>query len=257
MENLKHINLLIHYIILTAGQEDDEHDRQLENIHIIKYVYLADLAYAKQNNGEIFTGTLWHFGKFGPWSQSVYDRIEPALSAIGTQIFFIENKNKEDWFKWQNTDETLQNEIECQLPLVIIAHLKKDIHKFGQDTPALLRYIYRTSPMLWAAPHDVLDFYHLKTPSNNKIPQNNTEISKRKQKKLKEKMRNLRALGSQKTMPKRKKTFVNPPIIARQDEIYLKGMDWLDSLAGVQIPEGEQQIVFSDLIWQSLARRGL
>jgi hypothetical protein len=45
------------------------------------YVYLADLAYAEANRGKTFTGIDWQFYKFGPWSQTVNDRIEPALVA--------------------------------------------------------------------------------------------------------------------------------------------------------------------------------
>lgn len=50
------IDLLIQYAILIAGQEDEYPDRQLGPIHLIKYVYLADLAYAERNGGETFTG---------------------------------------------------------------------------------------------------------------------------------------------------------------------------------------------------------
>jgi len=77
------IDLLIQYAILIAGQEDDYLDRQLGPIHLIKYVYLADLAQAERNCGETFTGIAWQFYKFGPWSQAVNERIEPALAAIG------------------------------------------------------------------------------------------------------------------------------------------------------------------------------
>ena len=49
------IDLLIQYAILIAGQEDEYLDRQLGPIHLIKYVYLADLAYAERNCGKTFT----------------------------------------------------------------------------------------------------------------------------------------------------------------------------------------------------------
>ena len=77
------IDLLIQYAILIAGQEDEYFDRQLGPIHLIKYVYLADLAYAECNCGETFTGIAWQFYKFGPWSQAANERIDPALAAIG------------------------------------------------------------------------------------------------------------------------------------------------------------------------------
>lgn len=74
------IDLIIQFALLAAGDEDDFFDRQLGPIHLIKYVYLADLSFAKRNNGESFTGVDWEFYKFGPWSQQVNERVEPALS---------------------------------------------------------------------------------------------------------------------------------------------------------------------------------
>ncbi|MCK1859649.1 hypothetical protein MXE00_14905, partial [Legionella pneumophila] len=80
--NTENVDLIIQYSILAAGDEDEYLDRQLGPIHIIKYVYLADLYYAKFNTGQTFTGADWSFYKFGPWSQEVNIRIEPALQAI-------------------------------------------------------------------------------------------------------------------------------------------------------------------------------
>ena len=45
------IDLLIQYAMLIAGQEDEYFDRRLGPIHLIKYVYLADLAYAERKCG--------------------------------------------------------------------------------------------------------------------------------------------------------------------------------------------------------------
>jgi hypothetical protein len=36
--------------------------------------------------------------------------------------------------------------------------LRSDIRKFGKDTPSLLEHVYRTPPMLNAAPLEYLDF---------------------------------------------------------------------------------------------------
>ncbi len=77
------VDMLIQYALLIAGQEDAFWDRQLGPIHLIKYVYMGDLAYAERNDGETYTGIDWRFYNFGPWSQTVNERIEPALTAIG------------------------------------------------------------------------------------------------------------------------------------------------------------------------------
>jgi len=254
------IDSLIQYIILTAGQEDEYYNRQLGAIHIIKYIYLADLAYAEENKGKTFTGISWQFYKFGPWSQIVNTHIEPALIALGVnkKTFPSNFDDKDDWVRWQITDDYLLDDIERKLPLSIISRLKRDIHKFGQDTPSLLSYVYRTSPMLLAAPNDFLDFSHLKTSEISKIKsQDNIEpLSKNKEKKLKEKMRNLRSLSRKKLADRRKVALVKPPIAPRYDDVYFEGLEWLDTLAGTKITEGEKEAVFSNLIWKSPARRG-
>ncbi len=51
------VDLLLQYALLVAGEQDEFLDRQLGPIHLIKYVYLADLFHAKRNNGVTFTGT--------------------------------------------------------------------------------------------------------------------------------------------------------------------------------------------------------
>ncbi len=52
------IDHVIQLALLVAGREDDPFDRELGPIHLIKYVYLADLAYAERHGGETYTGPL-------------------------------------------------------------------------------------------------------------------------------------------------------------------------------------------------------
>lgn len=259
------IDLLIQYAILIAGQEDEYVDRQLGPIHLIKYVYLADLAYAEHNYGETFTGIDWQFYKFGPWSQTVNARIEPALAALGAnkKTFPSNFDDKDDWVRWQITDDILLQNIERKLPLAITSRLRRDIHKFGQDTPSLLSYVYRTSPMLLAAPNEHLDFTHL-----NQINQTNKNIERssplkrenltaRKKKIFKEGILKLREKNTKRQSAKRRKVkFVNPVTSPRYDDIYHDGLKWLDSLAGPPIAEGEKEAIFSDSVWKSSTRKG-
>ena len=73
------VDLVIQFSLLVAGEEDDNFSRQLGPIHLIKYLYLADLSYAKRNDGKSFTGIDWQFYNFGPWSAAAHARIEQAL----------------------------------------------------------------------------------------------------------------------------------------------------------------------------------
>lgn len=50
------VDLLLQYTLVRAAQEDDWRDRELGPIHLLKYVYLADCAYAERHEGQTFTG---------------------------------------------------------------------------------------------------------------------------------------------------------------------------------------------------------
>lgn len=48
--DINKVDLLLKYILTAAGQEDSGH-REVGPIHLVKYVYLADLAFA-EGHGE-------------------------------------------------------------------------------------------------------------------------------------------------------------------------------------------------------------
>lgn len=256
------IDILIQYALLTAGQEDEYWDRQLGPIHLIKYVYLADLTHAERNNGETYTGVGWRFYKFGPWSRTVNERIEPALSAIGATKKSFPSKfdDKDDWVRWCATNDFLLDELDEILPLEITSELSRDVHKFGHDTPSLLNHVYRTSPILLAAPDENLDFIHLKkknekTSTPPSLKQDKLTAAKKKE--LKKRILKLREKNAKRRSDKpRKRKIVNPVKSARYDDIYFEGLKWLDRLAGPQISQGEYEAVFSDSVWKSSTRRG-
>jgi hypothetical protein len=52
------IDHVIQLAVLVAGREDDPFDRELGPIHLIKYVYLADLAHAERHGGRRTRGSL-------------------------------------------------------------------------------------------------------------------------------------------------------------------------------------------------------
>lgn len=258
--DISRVDKIIQYALLVAGEEDDFPDRQLGPIHLIKYVYLADLAYAKNHGGETFTGVKWQFYKFGPWAQEVNQRIEPALLYINAEkkTFPSNYGDKEEWVRWRATDDNFVDDLESELPFIITATLRRNVHRFGQATPELLAHVYSTEPMLSASPKEFLYFSTFKTLPQNSLPEksNNELLSKKKQKNLKANLRNLRLKSAEKLAAKRKKRLVKPPISPRYDDMYYEGLEWLDSLAGGKIPTGDKAVVFSDSIWKSPARSG-
>ncbi len=86
------VDLVLQYSLLVAGEQDTSFDRQLGPIHLLKYVYLADL-FAGKNEGATYTGIEWKFYKFGPWSQSVNERIAPALSACHFRVIMRKSRS--------------------------------------------------------------------------------------------------------------------------------------------------------------------
>ncbi len=256
--DIQKIDQLIQFSLLVAGEEDDYTLRELGPIHLIKYVYLADLAFAERNSGNTFTGVDWQFFKFGPWSQLVHQRIDPALTAISAdkKVFESQYEGKEDWYRWQCTDEYRRGSVERKLPIVVISNLKRFIHKFGKDTPALLDHVYLTKPMLNAAPMEFLDF-SVGVMEKDRLENTKTKISGlsgKKVKQLKERMLALRAKNITKTKSKPK--LVNPVSSPRYDEVYEAGVKWLDEIAGRRPPEGKVTVNFSDEVWKSSARKG-
>ena len=162
--NTANVDKVLQYALLAAGEEEDFRDRELGPIHLIKYVYLADLAFAAQNNGETFTGTDWKFHKFGPWSFALHERIEPALQSVNAlkKTFPSDYPDKEDWIRWSLSDDSLFESLNRELPLVVTSSVKRAVHNFGNATPDLLHYVYATLPMCNAAPGEQLDFSSVK-----------------------------------------------------------------------------------------------
>ena len=253
-----HVDLLLQYVLLVAGAKDKQIDRQLGPIHLIKYVYLADLAYARRNQGKTFTSAHWQFDKFGPWSQEVRERIEPAFLAIGADKKTVPDKYEDDGIRWSSRNERLLQEREWKLPADITLYLKRYVDRFGQDAPSLLDHVYSTKPMLSAAPNEYLDFSlaveDMSSAEPELRPLKMDNLSEKKKKKLKERMQALQ----EKQKSRKPKALRLVPLVKnpRVDAIYEEGIAWLDDLAGQPLTPGEKAAEFSDEVWQSSTRRG-
>ncbi len=258
-ESSSRIDLMLQYALLVAGENDDNFDRQLGPIHLLKYVYLADFFHAQKNEGATYTGINWQFYKFGPWSQSVNERIEPALTAIGAdkKSFPSDYEEKEEWFRWSMRDDQLLRDKERHIPPAIKLHLRRDILKFGKDTQSLLHYVYSTKPMLSAAPNELLDFTVAYAPSVKEPdaqPLKMDSLSNRKKKKFEQRMRELRERYKNRQRKERK--LINPVTTPQYDGAYFEIITWLDSLAGEPFSEAEYIAEFSEEAWKSSARKG-
>ncbi|CCK81209.1 hypothetical protein [Desulfobacula toluolica] len=257
--NRKRIYNIIQYALLAAGQEDDFFDRDLGPIHIIKYVYLADLAYAQYNNGESYTGIEWKFHNFGPWNNEVHCCIDPALAEINAEKRLIDSRYEENetFIRYSLANYDLFEQKGKSLPLVISARLQDDIHKYNKDTPSLLGYVYRTAPMISAAPGELLDF-SLAVKKKKEKPVYELQwdrLTIKKKKKFRKAMKAIREKrASQQTQ--KKDGFIKSPVKPLYDDIYDEGLDWVESLGGDPIPKMEFDARFSSDIWKSQSRKG-
>jgi hypothetical protein len=246
------VDLLLQYALLRAGEEDSFVDQDLGPIHLLKYVYLGDLAYARTHEGETFTGAPWRFYHFGPWAAEVFNRIEPAMTAIHARKFVGQSNFEErsDWTRWSLTNDRLLNDARQNIPPMITIDLDRLVHKFKKDTPSLLDYVYRTAPMLLAAPNESLDFtrepqFVKPTPASEPAG-----LSARQTKKLRAAATAIRAKYA--TLPKPVDRFV--PNAAPLDEVHEQGMSWLDGLAGQPFHPMDITAEFSPDVWTSSAR---
>jgi hypothetical protein len=249
------VDALIQLALITAASNDDWQQRQLGPIHFLKYVYLADLAYAKAHNGETYTGTPWKFHHFGPWANQVYNRIEPALAAIGAERIDIAGEYGE-FVRWRSSGETGKDDIKVDLDFVATLSLEGAVRDYGSSTEDLLHHVYTTLPMLNAAPEDILDFSTvIKAPATREKKHVWTELSagqlKRREKKRQAQKEELqKRFQNYKTAHGKKKDIPAP----RYDKVYLEGVCHLDALAGPEVIEQSFTCAVSSEIWKSKSR---
>lgn len=255
------IALTVQYALLVASQEDDYKDRTLGPIHLIKYVYLADLAYARSHNGETFTGIQWQFYKFGPWSEEVHSAIEPSLLAVGAEKFTFPSDydDKDDWSRWKLEDDQLFDDLKRKLPASVALSLDTHVHRFHKDTPSLLNFVYNTLPMRHAAPGEMLDFSLMieSTEGQVEFRPSLQLLSEKKRKRFREKLRSIKEKRQREGADEKPwtETLIRPKNPPRYDEVYSEGINWLESLAGEDIKEGVYTATIDESVWKSPLRR--
>lgn len=262
--NQERVELLIQYILSFAAQGwGDFNDKEVGPIHIVKYVYLADLAFAMRHGGETFTGIPWRFHHYGPWDEGLFNRIDPACRAFGGNKRTITDTPYDDFDRWSIDDGHLMYQLSKQLPPAIVFAVNRSFSQFTTDTYDLLDHVYSTTPMRHAAPGEMLPFdvaaqqYEQQLKENEELrqyrPQN---LTARQQKKRKQTFRDLKEKIQARITEKKKSKragFVTPTA-PRYDDLFWKGQEWLDSLAGEPLNCEKGELTVSDSVWKSPAR---
>jgi hypothetical protein len=258
--DLNRIKNLLKYALSVAGLEDPG-NQELGQIHLIKYVYLGDLAYAKAHDGETFTKVPWVFYHYGPWSLEVFKQIDEVITEIDAEKRTLTSqKFDSDSVRYKIHDEDLFEQLERQLPVEITRAIKWAVHKFGSDTSSLLYYVYNTAPMLCTAPNELLSFSLAKeSPAPYEITeeisnQKMLALSAKAQKNRKKQLEILKEQVKKKLKERTQQRLVSPIPAPRYDEVYFGGQNWLDELAGNPIESSEGELSISDNVWKSPAR---
>ena len=260
--NTAKVDLILKYILAAAGQEDVG-NQELGPIHLVKYVYLADLSFAEAHGGETLTGAEWQFYHYGPWSSAVYSRIQSVVQDVhATERVITSYKYESDFVRWKLQDDELYESLQAMLPFEVRHAIRDALHQFGDDTTSLLHHVYTTWPMLHAAPHERLSFMRPKEQAamdskevkSVETPQA-AALSKKELKKKKEKLAVLKERIKSRLADKdQNQKMVKPEPAPRYDEIFFDGVAQLDELAGAPILPSTGEVIFSDDIWKSRAR---
>lgn len=251
------VDALLQFVLGVAACEDDSRDRELGPIHLIKYVYLADLAYAERHGGETFTGAPWRFYHFGPWSAEVFERIEPALSSVSARSKRIQSRHADDFVRYslERMDaERVRSTLETSLPLVVQSRAAAAIHEFGSDTASLLRAVYLTRPMVNAAPEEDLNFATAVREPRTEYTTEPKALTARQRRERKVHIERIRA-EVQKRLAMKAVPGLHAAPSPRYDEVFRDGIEWLDRLAGEDVPTTSGELTVASDVWKSHARR--
>jgi hypothetical protein len=253
------VDLLLQFILAVAAEQDDFRCRELGPIHLLKYVYLADLAHAEHREGQTYTGVRWQFHHFGPWAFDVFQRIEPALQAIGAERKMVPSRHADDAVRYRlhpDEAEHVRQRAEQELPAAVQFCISRAIQEHGPDTASLLHAVYRTLPMLNAAPEEWLDFSVVReSRAEYAVTSPDEQLSRTQRKKREQLLSDIRAEVQARLAEKLSAggTPVRPP---RYDEVFAKGLEWLDQLAGEAVTERQGKLEVGDDVWKSETRRG-
>ncbi len=226
---------MLEFALAVAAQQDDYRDRELGPIHLIKYVYIADLAFAERNKGQTFTGIPWRFYHFGPWANEVHERIPLVVLACGAETTVFENRHIDsDTVRYRLKNSNRADELERLLDPAIVRALKSSVKEFGKDTGELLNQVYLTAPMLHAAPNEILDFATAALPprvpqvsvSQEPEPLRLSEKNEKRRKKALEELRSKVALKLEERRARRSPPQAIPP---RYDSLFFEGVSAFDN----------------------------
>jgi hypothetical protein len=152
----KHIDpsLLVQFITRLATERGPD----LTPLRLVKFLYLADLYYARENSGETLTGWPWAFVHYGPYCAEAMQTIDASVNRkLITARPYESRYDGEEKYVYRCDSEV--EAVENGLPIYVTSPLKGAVRKWADDSPRLLDHVYfETEPMINAKPGQRLDF---------------------------------------------------------------------------------------------------
>lgn len=255
--NEANVHKLIQYILATAGEREEWRERGLTAIHVLKYLYLADLAFAERKGGVTFTEIPWRFHHFGPWDEDVCQAIEGAALAKGAEVRVLPSDygSSDSYARYTLRDSALRDQLGDALPPALTGKLDRWIHRHANNTPSLLEEVYRTGPMLNARPGERLDFSHAEQETPRRaVPAEEPKRSRRQEKKRAELLAEARAKTKALLAQKRARKRVPLMTVDTTSARYARLVEALDVLDPGPVPtRGELEM--GDGVWDSEMRK--
>jgi hypothetical protein len=155
---------LIRYIVCFAT----DHDIRLTTIRLVKFLYLADLYFARGHQGDTITKFPWAFVYYGPYCSDALKQIEEAtIEGLISRATYESHYGNKDYSLYTCPDDDY-DELARIFPIEVISELQHAIKKYGDDTAQLLDYVYfETEPMMGVKKGDRLDFTKAFSPRFN------------------------------------------------------------------------------------------
>jgi len=225
------------YIVWYAIQRGSS----LTTTRVIKFFYLVDLYYARENHGQTLTGWPWAFVHYGPYCSEAFHVLENAASRgiIEKRAYDSRFKLDEEYFLFYCDDER-EPPIGQQLPIYVIGQLQRAIAKWGDDTASLLDHVYfDTEPMLDARKGDLLDF----TKAKPIKPSKHITLKKLSPEKIALAKKHIKKLGKKLETGMKKLQQENSQVRGLFDDVYFRALEYMEDEDLEQGVEGVAKIV--------------
>lgn len=244
---------------LAKARREDHGSGSLGVIHLLKLLYLADLAHSQAHGGESFTGISWIFYHYGPWDKGAWETTTAVLEdpEIESVAYTGQNFEKRTYrFIDESLAHRLFEDLDTSLPKEVTRAVGNAVHEFGSDTNRLLHYVYLTDPMRAANPGGPIYFPAGPPPFPGKPLEQPPSLSATKRKKIEEAKAQLRATIAARAAEKQAKRVVPPPVLNERECAALEELTRLLGEDEDGVPaDFHGDLTFSQDFWTSEFRR--